>query len=193
MPSIQDGPSSPLFTPLPLKGNVTLSQLADLGVSDGMAASSEHAPSGACVAWGIPFEVEDVIALTNEVVTVEFSPTVAQWLVFLHTSDLRPMEPGSDGFISPMRGEGQLANHAADYVILYADGTQGRTPVRRRHQIGSFQRRWGENCFEAVAHPKPHPKRAPHEQLIAEWGRSQTRVAPPQDLDPDPRWILNER
>jgi hypothetical protein len=177
MSNIQDGPSSPLFASLPLKGNVTLSELANLGISKEMAKASEHAPSGACVAWGIPFEVEDVVAITEEVVAVEFSPTVAQWLVFMHTSDLRPLESGPSGFTSPMRGEGQLGEHAADYVILYADGTEERTPVRRRHQLGAFKRRWGENPFEAVAHPKPHPKRASHEQLIAGWGRSQTRVA----------------
>ena len=40
--------------------------------------------------------------------------------------------PGSirllDGFISPMRGEGQLGEHAADYIILYQDGTQAQDP-----------------------------------------------------------------
>jgi hypothetical protein len=76
-----------------------------------------------------------------------------------------------------MRGEGQLAEHAANYVMLYEDGSEESTPIRRRHQIGMFRRRWGENCFEAVAHRKPHPVRASHEQLIAGWGRSQTRVA----------------
>ncbi|GAB4545799.1 MAG: hypothetical protein Kow0063_39990 [Anaerolineae bacterium] len=176
MPGFQDGPSSPLFTPLPLKGNVTLSALAEAGISEQMASALEHAPVGKCVAWGLPFDIGDVVVISEEVVTVELSPTRARWLVFMHTSDLRPVEPGPGGFISPMRGEGQLAEHASDYVILYADGSQERARIRRRHQLGMFQRRWGENCFEAVAHPKPRPQPAAHEQLIAGWGRSQTRV-----------------
>ncbi len=132
-------------------------------------------------AWGIPFQVEDVVAITDQVVSIELSPTVAQWLVFMHTSDLRPVEPGRGGFISPMRGEGQLAEHAADYVMLYQDGTEERVAIRRRYQLGMFQRRWGENCFEAVAHRKPYPLRAAceHEQLRVGWGWTQTRVMQP--------------
>ncbi|UCH70634.1 MAG: hypothetical protein JSV29_01210, partial [Candidatus Bathyarchaeota archaeon] len=163
MPSVQDGPRSSLFVPLALKGNVPLFKLAGIGISDQMSLALEYAPSGTCVAWGIPFEIGDVVAITRQVVSIELSPTKMQWLVFMHTSDLRPAEHGSAGFISPMRGEGQLAEHVADYVMLYANGTEERVPIRRRHQIGTFQRRWGENCFEAVVHHKPHPRRTPHE------------------------------
>jgi hypothetical protein len=147
-----------------------------MGVSEEMAAACEHAPVGNCTAWGIPFEVGDAVALTDESVSVELPPTVAPWLVFMHTSDLRQVEPNFAGFFSPMRGEGQLGEHAANYVILYADGSEESVPVRRRYQMGTFQRRWGENCLESVAHHKPHPLRASHEQLFPSWGRSQTRV-----------------
>ncbi len=177
MPSIQDGPSSPQFAPLALKGQVASLEMAGQDFSDDMAGATEQAPSGDCVAWGIRFEIGDVVALRDRVVSVDFTPTLAPWLVFVHTSDAQPVGPDADGFISPMTGEGQLAEHAADYVMLYEDGTEESTPIRRRHQIGAFRRRWGENCFEAVAHRKPHPVRASHEQLIAGWGRSQTRVA----------------
>jgi hypothetical protein len=177
MPSFQDGPSSPLFEPLSLKGNVAISKLAEMDITEKMSSAVEHAPTGTCVCWGMPFEIRDVVALTDQAVTVELNPAQAQWLVFMHTSDRRPAEPGPGGVISPMRGAGQLAEHAADYVVLYADGAEERLSIRRRHQLGTFQRRWGENCFEAVQHPKPRPIRASHEQVIAGWGRSQTRVA----------------
>ena len=176
MPSVQDGPRSSLFTPLHLNGNVVLSELADVGISDEMAAVLEHAPSGDCVAWGIPFQIGDMVAIAGQAVSVALEPTVTQWLVFMHTSDLRPVDPGPAGIFSPMRGEGQLGEHAADYVLLYQDGTEERASIRRRHQLGAFQRRWGENCFESVAHRKPQPRRASHEQLIAGWGISQARV-----------------
>jgi hypothetical protein len=162
--------------------------LGEAGVSDEMAAALEHAPTGACVSWGIPFEIEDVVLITDQPVSVDLTPTAARWFVFMHTSDQRPSEPGSSGFISPMRGRGQLAEHAADYVMLYADGRQERVAIARRHQLGAFQSPWGENCFEAVAHWKPHPVRAAHEQLIAGWGQSQTRTVI-KDRGPWVNWL----
>jgi hypothetical protein len=179
MSGVQDGPRSSLFVPLALKATVPLTKLADVRISDEMSVALDHAPSGDCVCWGIPFQIEDVVAITDQVVSIEFSPTVAQWLVFMHTSDLRRVEPGRSGFISPMRGVGQLAEHAADYVMLYQDGTEECVAIRRRHQLGMFQRRWGENCLEAVAHRKPYPRRTPHEQLSPGWGWAQTRVVQP--------------
>jgi len=189
MSNVQDGPRSSLFLPISLKANVPLSKLADVGISDEMSAALEHAPSGDCVCWGIPFQVEDVAAITDQVVSIEFSPAVAQWLVFMHTSDLRRVDPGRGGFISPMRGEGQLGEHAADYVMLYPDGTEARVAILRRHQLGAFQRRWGENCLEAVAHRKPHPRRTPHEQLSPGWGMAQTRVVQPDGGLGGGQWI----
>jgi hypothetical protein len=188
MPNVKDGPSSSHFTPVTLAGNVPLSGVTDVGISNEMKLVLEHAPSGPCVSWGISFEIGDVIAIHDQAVSVELNPTTAQWLVFMHTSDLRPSSPDPSGFISPMRGEGQLAEHAADYVILYVDGTEERVQIRRRHHIGAFQRRWGENCFEAVAHRKPHPLRTLNEPLYPGWGRAQTRVIQP-DGALDVQWV----
>ena len=178
--SVRDGPVSPLFTSLPFEGNVGLAELTGAKVSQEMAAALEHAPTGDCVGWGIPFEIGDVVVIEDEAVSVDLPRTEAKWLVFMHTSDQRLAE--LERFISPMRGQGQLGEHAADYVVLYEDGADGhpfeeRVSIRRRHQIGTFQRRWGENCFESVAHHKPHPLRAAHEQLRAGWGWTQARVS----------------
>jgi hypothetical protein len=177
VPSAKDGPGSDLFAPLPLNGGMPLSRLADLAISGEMSAALEHAPSDDCVGWGIRFEIGDVIAIMDQTVTVEFRPTVAQWLVFMHTSDQRQVESGPGGLFSPMRGQGQLGEHAANYVMVYKDGTEEQVAIRRRHQIGAFQRRWGENCFESVAHQKPRPVRAAHEQRGGPWGWTQTRVS----------------
>ena len=188
MPSVQDGTASSLFAPLTLQGNLPFGRLADAGISSEMYHALDHAPSGACVSWGIPFEIRDAVAVSRQAVSIQLGPTTAPWLIFMHTSDLRSPETGPGGIISPMRGEGQLGEHAADYVMLYADGTEERVPVRRRHQIGTFQRRWGENCFQAVAHRKPRPRRAPHEQGSPGWGSAQTRVVQP-DGGLDAPWI----
>jgi hypothetical protein len=183
MASIQDGPSSAHLHPLHFKGNTDFSKLANLNQPDKtfalsveMVAALEHAPSGSCVFWGIPFEINELLVLRNHHVSLEIEPIQARWLVFLHTSDLHPQPAGPGGIISPMRGEGQLAEHAADYGVNYADGSCVQATIRRRFQVGAFQRRWGENCFECVAQHKPQPARAPYEQPRRYWGSSQTRV-----------------
>jgi hypothetical protein len=176
MVSSHDGPATKLFVPLTFSGTIALADLPGAGVSEEMAAALEHAPGGWCTAWGIPFEIGDAVLLTDKPATVSIEPTFARWFVFMHTSDLRPIETNEDGFISPIRGQGRLGEHAADYVALYADGSEERTAVRRRHEIGAFTRRWGESCFESVVHTKQRPVRASHETPRRGWGHSQKRV-----------------
>ena len=176
MPTTKDGPISPAFKPLSFQGAVSFSQLAAAGLSPELTAAIEHAPVGDTVAWGIPFQIGNAVLIKEQPVTVDLAPTTAPWLIFLHTSDVRPLNPGPGGIISPMRGAGQLGEHAADYVIVYRDGSEERLAIRRRHQIGMLTRRWGENCFEAVAHHKPQSVRAHHEQTTPDWGWSQTRA-----------------
>ena len=177
MPSFEDGPASPAFQPLALRGTIDIGSLTDADVSRQMASAASHAPSGPCVCWGIGFRIGKGVLLTDRPVRRKIGPLKAQWLVFLHTSDLRLVEPNADGFISPMRGAGRLAEHAADYVMVYADGTEKRAAIRRRRRVGAFTRRWGENCVEAVAHRRPHPLKPPHEQLADGWGSRQTRAS----------------
>jgi len=191
MSVIHDGPASPHFAPLLFKGNA--GDTASPGMTGEMSAALSDAPVGSCVSWGIPFEIGEAVILFDRPVSIEIGPVRARWLVFLHTSDLRPVLPGPGGIISPMHGEGRLAEHAADYVIRYTDGSEARTAIRRRHQSGAFRRRWGENCFEAVAHHKPFPQHAHHEQPRPiwgppSWGWSQTRAAS-ADEGPWVNWL----
>jgi hypothetical protein len=178
--SIHDGPASPRFRPLRLDADadmVGLDDLAPAGISAEMVQALEHAPLGACVSWGIPFEINHAVALNARPVELHCEPVKAPWLIFLHTSDARQAEPGPGGFISPMRGQGSLGELAATYTVIYADGEEVRLPIKRRHHVGLFQRRWGENCFEAVAQHKPYPFRAGDEQVHSDWGVSQTRAS----------------
>jgi hypothetical protein len=188
MVNIQDGPATTRFRPIPLAGGVALADLPAAGLSEPMAAALAQMPWGECVAWGLPFAVERPIVLADRPVVLPLEPFRAGWLVFMHTSDIRPVEPGPGGFVSPMRGQGQLGELAAEYVIVYADGTEAILPIRRRHQIGMFTRRWGENCFEAVPHRKPQPIRPPHEQPGPNWGRAQFR-ATAADGGPWVNWL----
>lgn len=178
-----DGPASPQFRPIPLTGNAPFANLPRQGVSPEMAKAAAHAPVGSVVAWGIPFEVGDGILLTDQPVELALDAFRAGWLVFLHTSDIRPSEPGPGGFISPARGEGRLGELAATYTVIYADGQELELPIKRRHHVGPVVRRWGENCFEAVAHHKPHPLRPPHEQDGPDWGHRQMRASPADESE----------
>ncbi|MBI5095661.1 MAG: hypothetical protein HZB26_24900, partial [Candidatus Hydrogenedentes bacterium] len=196
MPELHDGPRSPLFKPLLFRGNATFDDLAKAKLSERMTRSIPHAPRGACTSWGIPFTVDRVVLLREKPVEIKLKPVKAPWLVFLHTTDSELLEWNQHGFVSPTRGVGRLRERVADYVILYADGSQETLPIRRRHQIGMFNRGWGENCFEAVGHHKPHPVRPVQEQAPVDaspsqgmiWGWSQTRAAMP-DMGPWVNWI----
>jgi len=178
MPACIDGPASPLFTPLPLQGNADLCELAGSGVSAELIAAGPYAPSGACVCHGIPFAVDKAVLIADVPVSCAFAPASAPWLVFMHTSDIRPFRDAQGIPIQPLDGIARLGEHAADYVMCYADGSEERVTIRRRFQIGLFQLPfgWGENCFAAVLAPKCCPRPAAHEQATTEWGQSQTRA-----------------
>ncbi|MCJ7549786.1 MAG: hypothetical protein MUQ30_08910, partial [Anaerolineae bacterium] len=188
MPETHDGPISPHFRPIKLESTAGIEDLREMEGTAALADNLHHRPSGTCTSWGFPFEIENPIVVSASPTSVSFAPTTAQWFVFMHTSDIRPPAMGPDGFISPMRGAGQLNEHAATYVLLYEDGSEARAEIRRRHQVGAFQRGWGENCFQAVAHSKPAPVRASREQLRQGWGNTQTRVNQ-SDSGPWVNWL----
>ena len=178
-----DGPASAAFSAVRIAGVVPfgdLGQRAD--VSEALRKALDDAPIGASVAWGMPFEISNPIVVATDRVAIEVEPFRARWLVFLHTADVEPTE-------SPTTGEGRLNEHIADYVIINADGTEERAQIRRRHQIGMFQRRWGENCFQAVPARKPQPIRASPEQPAVRWGESQVRVQTNERRDPWGNWV----
>jgi len=196
MKGVHDGPQSPLFQAVSLRGNAAFGALKKAGLSKKMQDAAAHAPRGACTCWGLPFEVGRPLVAKKKPVETPLKPFKAPWLVFLHTTDFERLPWNEDGLISPTRGIGRLNEHAADYVILYKDGSEARHEIRRRHQIGMFQRPWGENCFQAVAHRKPRPLPPVHEQVIdpphglniVYWGQSQTRTWHP-DILPWVNWL----
>jgi len=177
MPANADGPATPAFRSIPLPGALALDNLAHKSaLAEETRAALADAPRGEMVSWGIPFAVSGAHLVASQPIIVDLGDLTTQWLVFMHTAQPLRLEPDYGGIISPMHGEGHLNRHLADYVITYSDGACVRIPLRARHQIGAYRRRWGENCFQAVAHCKPHPTRPHHEQIARNWGQSQTRV-----------------
>jgi hypothetical protein len=189
-PGISDGPRSPLFTPLPLPDNAALNALEQANLSQHLRDNARSAPAGDCVCWGIPFHIGRAALAHDAPLELKWPEVAAPWLVCMHTTDLAWPERNAQGFFPASRGAGRLHERVADYVFLYADGTEERVPIRRRHQIGMAARGWGENCFEAVAHRKPFPLRTTSEQPRdgAVWGWAQTRAAQP-DSAPWTNWL----
>lgn len=176
---IQDGPASPLFTPLPIGGNMERASINRTHVSGIMAESVKFAPSANSVCWGIPFNISGkIIFLKDKPFSIKINPLSAKWIVFMHTSDQINQKRTPDGFFQkPFRGMGMLNDEIARYIVIYEDGKELILPIRQRYHIGMFQQSWGENSIESVASHKPAPVsiRAPMEN--SKWGWVQTRVS----------------
>ncbi len=179
MPAVQDGPSTRQLKPLTLRGNKSLSQLRRAGISSQMAERVADAPSGDCVAWGIPLKIGKVALATDKPVTVKLPATKARWLVLAHATDVKWQDANKQGFFSPMKGNGLLGERVADYVFIYADGSEVRVAIRRRQEIGMFNRGLSENGFQCVSDskPRPVPCEMQDQMPMAAWGRAQTRAA----------------
>jgi len=181
-----DGPSSDLFTPVPLRGNTTLEGLKKADLSETLRESVEYAPFGDCVCWGIPFRVGSVVLVHGSPVELEWPALEAPWLVLMHTSDVVTLGRNAQGFPVEPHGPFGLCEPIASYIFRYSDGSEERVTIRRQHQIGMVRQSWGMQCFEAVSCRKPFPARPLSDQPrpgIA-WGQAQTRVVQPDLL----RW-----
>jgi len=178
MSALVDGPSHDGFGSAALRGNAGWGDLAAAGLSAPMVEAAAAAPRGACVFRGLPFRVGSrpfVLREGGVARTAKLPEIRTRWLIFAHTSDTRSLAWNGDGFLGHSTGEGHLGELAATYVIQYVDGTEVPVPIQRRHQIGMFQRRWGENCVQAVAHTKPTPIRQ-EEHGAGRWGWTQRRA-----------------
>ncbi len=178
MPNAIDGPSTKQFKPVSFRGNVSFSELAGCGISEKMAKTLVRAPSGRCVCWGIPFKVNRPLLLRDRPKTIKVAPLRAQWLIFMHNTDIKPPAVNKDGLGRSPRGVPLMGEKVADYVLVYADGTELRNAIRRGQQISMFHAPWGKNCSKALPHAKPHPIKSHGDQMIpiAHWARSQTRA-----------------
>lgn len=186
----QDGPSSPLFVPVELSEGAPLNEALPSTASASMRARLNDAPAGACVCWGVPFDASRSVVVTDHAVTLDWAATRAPWVVVMHTTDIAPLPANADGLYDRRPGPGRLGERAAEYLFVYADGQEERIPILRQRQVGMFERGWGQCCFEAVAHRKPHmwDTLTDHPREGIDWGASQTRSAMP-DLGPWTSWL----
>ena len=163
-----DAAVSERFFPVPFRGNASWEQVA----ADPSFDRVDAAPRGAACFWGLPFAIGRRPVLLQEgghPVAVKLAPCRAAWLVVAHASGRRAVTADSR-----RHGAGRLAEIAARYALLYADGSEHLVAIKRRHHLGAHSRGWGENCVAAVAHGSPRP--VPPAGSAGGWGRSQTRV-----------------
>ena len=186
-----DGPASGLFRAVRFKGNAALRKLPVRSVSKRMMEAAAQAPQGKCICQGIAFDIPGRIVLAcDQPVQIPLGRVKAQWLLICHTADVLPQTDTTvgDEFAARREAMANVHGHLGDYVLVYADGTEARARIVRRHQVSSFTAGWGAACSEALAQHKVHPVRAHHEQMIGGWGWSQTRVKQP-DMGAWVNWI----
>ncbi|MHB9109140.1 MAG: CehA/McbA family metallohydrolase [Armatimonadota bacterium] len=177
--------ASPLFTPVPLRGNGTLDGLAAAGFSADMAARFAKAPLGPQTYRGISFEVNAVVILGEEPVTVSVAPTRAPWLVFLHAGDEWTLPANPFGPVSALPRRFPLGERMAEYTVTYEDGKEIALPIRCRHEIMQGQFGWPGMGIACVPHRKPAPMQAEGDDraMLGHWGHLQCRAHYPSAIE----------
>jgi hypothetical protein len=198
-------PPSDLFTPVSLAASFNADRAE---IDDGPGGRpvlgpdwSKTAAFGAQAYHGIPFELgsqgqPNVVLLDRAPasVRIEVGPLRATYLVFLHcVEDLPIAAPSGFGALGPVPLSGgavanELGGLVSEYALVYEDGTEAVTSIRRRFAIQQRRINWGASPFEAI------PARGPrvfttatedrHLSRVAavDYGRSQTRHDSMRDL-----------
>ncbi|MEA2585586.1 MAG: hypothetical protein QOF33_3671 [Thermomicrobiales bacterium] len=168
-------PPSPHFTPLSLSNNFNADRArldGGLRLLDGSSPDwSATKAFGDQSYKGIPFALGEpgkpnVILLAGdrpeEEVRIEVDPVRATYVVFLHAVEDRPLPELPDfgtHVLAPTVAHiasNALGDRAADYVLVYDDGTELVTPVLRRFAIQQRHIVWGASPFAAVPALGPH-------------------------------------
>lgn len=190
------------FTPINL-GHFYNRSDETLAVADGQShpwhpdllARLDLLPAGEQSLWGIPF----VLAPMNGARWLElFAPSSvtipvtdqATYLVVTHFCNAsvdaatRQYWPGI--VVGSVTRPGE---HLADYVLVYANGSEHRQPIRRRFEINEPLAVWGQRAFAARPHVMDAPVdwRGPHPRN--EWGRAQMAVRQSNLPVPAHLWI----
>jgi len=172
------------FKPIHIqRRNLTMDQVEACGCSTAVKAKRHDIPLGANTFWGIPFDCgEQLIYVNDGSFTINFAPTAANYLVFLHASETSAAVPAQDGIYRPCRGQTPLMEPVCDYVIRYDDGETVTVPIRARMEVNDMAIAWGQGSFLCVPHVRGRAISTATDSFYAgempgaEWGRSQTRV-----------------
>lgn len=150
-----------------------------------IAAALGDLPAGPQSFWGVPFLLGPatgscwLIPQADTPSTVPLPPTTdsVTYLIFAHLCDESHDPTGqgqpADYTVGDITRPGELL---ADYVLVYADGSEHRQPIRRRFEINEAYVNWGQWAFAASSHKawEGRPWQGPYP--AHGWGRYQTGV-----------------
>ena len=205
-------PPSPHFTPLPL---ATAFNADRRTLDGGLAIRGESVPDwsgttafGPRVYRGIPFELGEpgganvvLLAPGSGDVRIDLKPVRATYLVVLHAvEDSESTAPRGMEPLPLVPGAGHdrgnaLGLQVAEYILVYADGTEAATPILRRFAIQQRHITWGASPFAAVPAAAPWVTTTATEDAVlgraaqALWGDSQERHNSGRDAVGENLWL----
>jgi hypothetical protein len=145
-----------------------------------MLEAMKALPTGQQTFWGIPFALGAPgeadgrwLVLHREPREVEVGAQ-AHYLVVAHFCNT-----STGAMTTPtvtVRPILQLGEHLADYVLVYADGSQHRQPIRRRFEINEAAPNFGHDAFAARPHQQEVPLDFRGPLPPAAWGWFQTGI-----------------
>jgi len=91
--------------------------------------------------------------------------------------------PDTPAGLIPRPGE-----HLADYVLVYADGSEHRQPIRRRFEVNEAALIWGQRAFAARPHQEDVPLDFRGPYPAGAWGGYQTGVGEASN-EPASYWL----
>jgi hypothetical protein len=146
-----------------------------------LAGSTKPLPGGKQSFWGIPFSLGPEGGPRWLQVDAPLAVAVgakASYITFAHFCNASVDAEGKrqppdveTGYVT------RPGEHLADYVLVYADGSEHRQAIRRRFEINEPAIRWGQLSFAArpSTDDLPIPMRGPYPEN--QWGEYQTAVA----------------
>jgi hypothetical protein len=139
-------------------------------------------PAGQQTFWGIPFALgvaedgERWLVLNREPEVIEIAAR-ARYVVVAHFCNISPLPADPDALkLTVLRVIPQPGEHLADYVLVYADGSEHRQPIRRRFEVNEAVTNWGQDAFAARPHQQPIPLDFRGPIPPGAWGGFQTEV-----------------
>ena len=136
-------------------------------------------PSGSQKLRGIPFllgpggEANSWVLLRGQTVEIPLAGQKAGYVCLAQFCDRFE----ADFFKKGEEEADLLGARLADAVLVYADGSEEASPIRRRFEVSSPSVSWGQLCFGALPHSQDVPSRLtdPLERGTG-WGELQTTV-----------------
>jgi hypothetical protein len=149
-------------------------------------------PAGTQVFWGVPFSLAPATVIARFVwfgpggrpdLAIQLSGR-ATYILVAHFSIPTGFGVSSDEVEGRTGGVMNPGEVLANYTLVYADGTENRSVIRRRFEINDVVVSWGELAFVARHHQEPRP--VDWRSTAGQWGFNQQGLDGPELGFPEP-------